>query len=123
MAVLNEAWSVLRDRHRRTLYDRERATAAAIRTARTTAATPAPFAQPTWTEPTTSAAPGTVLDFGRYEGRTLADLAVRDPDYLEWLVRTRIGNRFRHEVDRLLATSRIATATGQPMRRSRFRRG
>jgi len=147
MAILNEAWALLRDRRRRALYDRERASAEAVRATRpearagtrAEASSAAPMASPTasspppgspiWTPP--SAAPGsaTVLDFGRYEGRTLAELAIADPDYLEWLVRTRIGSRFRHEVDDLLATARVrsvrggaATATVPPARRSRFRR-
>lgn len=133
MAELNEAWSILRDRRQRTRYDRERASAAAIHSARTSPM-PAPAA---WQAPAPAAAspesttasgstqmgPGTLLDFGRYEGHSLAELAIRDPDYLEWLVRTRIGSRFRHEVDRLLTPTRgAAVAGGHPMRRGFFRR-
>jgi curved DNA-binding protein CbpA len=132
MAALNEAWSILRDRRRRTRYDRDCAATAAVSAARTT---PKP-AQAAWQAPVPGAAapgpstgsgptpmgPGTLLDFGRYEGHSLAELAARDPDYLEWLVRTRIGSRFRHEVDRLLVPTREATATGRPIRRGFFRR-
>jgi curved DNA-binding protein CbpA len=118
MAVLNEAWSILRDRRRRTRYDRQRATAAAVQAAKTeqpsTAAPVTAWQPPAWSpaaQPAASGA-GAVLDFGRYQGRTLADLATRDPEYLEWLVRTRIGSRFRREVDNLLAATRpMATAT------------
>lgn len=45
-----------------------------------------------------------VLDFGRYEGWTIADLARRDPDYLRWLRRHSSGIRFRNEIDATLAT-------------------
>jgi curved DNA-binding protein CbpA len=116
MTALNEAWAMLRDRRRRARYDRELATAEAVRTG---GAGPAPQ-PPLRTQPSS----GTVVDFGRYEGRTLAELAVSDPGYLEWLVRTRIGSRFRPEVDRLFA-SRVATAPPPPLarRRSFFGRG
>jgi len=30
-----------------------------------------------------------ILDFGRYAGWSLAQIVEKDPDYLEWLVRTR----------------------------------
>lgn len=134
MAELNEAWALLRDRHRRANFDRDRATATVIEAARAEqqAAATVQQAQKAATPPTGSAwttraatgamSSGTVLDFGRYQGRTLGELAVCDPEYLEWLVRTRIGNRFRHEVERLFATTRLATAGGPPPRRGLFSR-
>jgi curved DNA-binding protein CbpA len=42
------------------------------------------------------------LDFGRYQGWTLADVARTDPDYLRWLRRHSSGLRFRAEINRLL---------------------
>ena len=42
------------------------------------------------------------LDFGRYEGWTLADVARRDPDYLDWLRRHASGARYRDTIDILL---------------------
>jgi hypothetical protein len=39
-----------------------------------------------------------VLDFGRYQGWTIADLARRDPDYLRWLSRHSSGIRFRSAI-------------------------
>lgn len=42
------------------------------------------------------------LDFGRYQGWTLADLARSDPDYLRWLRRHSSGLRYRAEINRLL---------------------
>ena len=45
----------------------------------------------------------TRLDFGRYSGRTLGDLARSDPDYLRWLSRHSSGIRYRGAIMRLLA--------------------
>jgi curved DNA-binding protein CbpA len=43
------------------------------------------------------------LDFGRYAGWTLSDLATHDPDYLRWLSRHSSGIRYRRAILRLLA--------------------
>jgi curved DNA-binding protein CbpA len=40
----------------------------------------------------------TVMDFGRYEGRSIAELARMDPDYLLWLARTPAGRRYEPEI-------------------------
>jgi molecular chaperone DnaJ len=42
------------------------------------------------------------LDFGRYAGLSLRDIARRDPDYLRWLARHSSGIRFRAEIARIL---------------------
>jgi curved DNA-binding protein CbpA len=42
------------------------------------------------------------VDFGRYTGWSLRDLARHDPDYLRWLSRHSSGVRFRAEILRLL---------------------
>jgi curved DNA-binding protein CbpA len=42
------------------------------------------------------------LDFGRYEGWTLGEVARRDPDYLAWLRRHQSGARYRDAIDILL---------------------
>lgn len=44
----------------------------------------------------------TVLDFGRYAGMTLHDIAKQDTEYLRWLSRHSSGIRFRHEIERVL---------------------
>ena len=44
----------------------------------------------------------TVLDFGHHAGRTIAELAVTDPDYLRWLARHPSGVRYRAEIQRVL---------------------
>lgn len=43
-----------------------------------------------------------VLDFGRYKGWTLADVARADPDFLEWLERMPIGRQYAREIDTCL---------------------
>jgi hypothetical protein len=47
---------------------------------------------------------GSVLDFGRYAGWSLGQIAIADPVYLEWLARTPIGRSFNREIHALLAT-------------------
>ncbi len=44
----------------------------------------------------------TVLDFGHHAGRTIAELARTDPDYLRWLARHPSGFRYRAEIERVL---------------------
>jgi curved DNA-binding protein CbpA len=45
---------------------------------------------------------GSVLNFGRYAGWSLGEVARRDPEFLEWLDRMPIGRPYRDEIDRLL---------------------
>jgi hypothetical protein len=42
-------------------------------------------------------------------GRTIADLAESDPDYLHWLERHPSGVRYRAEIRRVLGTVRLST--------------
>ena len=48
---------------------------------------------------------GRTLDFGHYAGRSIAELAGEDPDYLRWLARHPSGARFRSEIQRVLASA------------------
>jgi curved DNA-binding protein CbpA len=43
------------------------------------------------------------LDFGRYAGMTLREIARVEPGYLEWLRRHSSGLRYRHQIDHVLA--------------------
>lgn len=45
------------------------------------------------------------LDFGHYAGRTIAELANEDPDYLRWLARHPSGIRYRAEIGRVLQSA------------------
>jgi curved DNA-binding protein CbpA len=56
--------------------------------------------------------PGSALDFGRYEGWRLRELARRDPDYLRWLARHSSGIRYRSAIDLVLREARTAGAHG-----------
>ena len=42
------------------------------------------------------------VDFGRYEGWTIAALARHDPDYLRWLSRHSTGMRFQKAIEQAL---------------------
>lgn len=42
------------------------------------------------------------IDFGRYAGSSLRDLARTDPDYLRWLARHSSGIRYRREIAGIL---------------------
>jgi curved DNA-binding protein CbpA len=44
------------------------------------------------------------LDFGRYAGMTLRQIARLEPAYLEWLKRHSSGIRYRHQIEVVLAT-------------------
>ena len=43
-----------------------------------------------------------VLDFGRYAGMSLHDIARQDTEYLRWLSRHSSGIRFRNEIEQVL---------------------
>ena len=45
---------------------------------------------------------GSVLNFGRYAGWSLGEIARSDIEYIEWLDRTPIGRPYRDEVDVIL---------------------
>lgn len=45
------------------------------------------------------------LDFGHHAGRTIAELAQIDPDYLHWLARHPSGVRYRAEIARVLESA------------------
>ena len=96
MAELNDAYSKIRTADRRAVHD------LANRRAAPPAAAVAP---PTARQPRrgdAAKASGGTLDFGRYRGWSLADLANHDPDYLRWLSRHSSGLRYRGEIEALL---------------------
>ena len=82
MARINEAWRVLGDAVRRAEYDGPTATA------------PPP--------PRQRRSDSTVLDFGRYAGWSIRDIANCDENYLHWLGRTPLGRPLRHEISQVL---------------------
>jgi len=67
---------------------------------------------------------GSVLNFGRYSGWSLGEIARSDLEYVEWLDRMPIGRSYREEIDAILRASgrrRSADAEGTE-RRGLFRR-
>ncbi len=113
MAELNEAYALVRTPDRREVYDRGRAS----QPQPSVTVTPPPGAT------SSAAAPraNDRLDFGRYQGWTIRDLARQDPEYLRWLSRHSSGIRYRRQIEELLReTSAPAPATsakGKPKRR------
>ena len=103
MVEFNVAWSVLGNPSLRAAYDAERSQPA------TSPATAVGAYEPGRKGAGRSDLPprgahdtSTVLDFGRYAGWSIAQVARSDPEYLEWLVRTAIGRRLTGEVKTFL---------------------
>jgi hypothetical protein len=67
---------------------------------------------------------GSVLNFGRYAGWSLGEIARHDLEYIEWLDRAPIGRNFRDEVDKILRSSgrRRSAADEADDRRGLYRR-
>ena len=107
MAALNHAWGILRNANARAAYDQARAEA------QRTPEVSKPEVSHEMRTPMPAALrgkpSGSVLDFGRYAGWSLGQIATGDPVYLEWLARTPIGRSFNREIDALLATHTAAT--------------
>ncbi|MEX2136626.1 MAG: DnaJ domain-containing protein [Chloroflexota bacterium] len=94
MADLNWAYAQVRDEAARRAYERDR-----MANPPRTAAEPRSHGAPL---PDDDDATHVTLDFGRYQGWTLRDVARRDIDYLIWLRRHASGARFRAAIDRLV---------------------
>lgn len=112
MAELNDAYAQLRTTDRRALYDR--------------LAAPPPPTLRERTQPQHKPAGSRresgkkgVLDFGRYVGWNVADLARHDPDYLRWLSRHSSGIRYRREIAELLDAHAKVREDLPPTRRRR----
>lgn len=67
---------------------------------------------------------GTVLNFGRYAGWSLGEVARSDVEYIEWLDRAPIGRNYRQEIDDILRAKgrRKSADAGETDRRGLFRR-
>jgi curved DNA-binding protein CbpA len=67
---------------------------------------------------------GSVLNFGRFAGWSLGEIARRDLDYIEWLDRMPIGRPYREELDAILRSTgrRKSASTDAKVRRGLFRR-
>jgi curved DNA-binding protein CbpA len=67
---------------------------------------------------------GTVLNFGRYAGWSLGEVARSDLEYVEWLDRAPIGRNYRQEIDEILRLSGRRTSANPDAsdRRGLYRR-
>ena len=98
MADLNWAYAQVRDEAARKAYERERMSNPPL-----TAAEPRSHGA---AMPDAHDATLATLDFGRYSGWQLRDVAKRDIDYLVWLRRHASGARFRSAIDQLVREQR-----------------
>jgi curved DNA-binding protein CbpA len=103
MARINEAWRVLGDPASRAEYDRP------------TAAPPP--------QPPNRRSDSTVVDFGRYKGWSIRDIANADDNYLHWLARTPMGRPLRAEITKALneRAEAFEARRSQPAKPSRSR--
>lgn len=116
MMELNRAYAEVRTADGRAVYDRVGPPASAATVQQPAAQPSSRFRTPPPGGRTTTAS--ALIDFGRYEGWTIADLARQDPDYLRWLSRHSSGIRYRREIaERLLAAA--APAAEAPARKRR----
>lgn len=126
MKAINEAWAVLGDASRRAAFDatgpggagqgnRRKADRRRTSDRRSAAPSTGPTAGRGMGRRYTAAEGG--LDFGRYAGWTIPDLAKHDPDYLEWLRRTPIGRPFSAQIEQVLAARTHVTTATAPARR------
>jgi curved DNA-binding protein CbpA len=103
MRELNQAYAVLKDPVLRARYDSELSIRRDRRATDRLVKRPVP---PHMTEngaygeagPPVGRPRGTVLDFGRYRGWSLGQIATHDPDFLEWLERSPAGRHLRGEI-------------------------
>jgi curved DNA-binding protein CbpA len=118
MKRINVAWAVLRDPARRALYDAERIPTLAPIPAPAPSAHSANEPGPPPGKPS-----GRVVDYGRYEGWSLGEIARVDPNYLEWL-REAPGYRWlRADVDAALESIRVGARERRRAHPGSMRRG
>lgn len=117
MAELNAAYAQIGTPDRRAVYDalqRRMSDAAAV-----SIPVPPPAPAPAGVSHAASPKPGNaVLDFGRYNGWSVADIAKQDPDYLRWLSRHSSGIRYRRKIAELL-DGQVPSPRGSPERKRR----
>jgi len=103
MKQLNAAWEILGHKDRRADYDRSRANGGqGAQAAIVTSAPGTRQMSPDHAGPPKGRAFGTVLTYGRYEGWSLGQVALVDPDFLEWMRSVPGGRYLRPEIDAIL---------------------
>ncbi len=129
MAELNAARDLLLDPAARAAHDRVRRTTGSTDAASAPDLAPGrasgPFSGTDVPEPASSSArpaagpppgnpSGSVLNFGRYAGWSLGEIARRDLEYVEWLDRMPIGRPYRAEIDAILRAARRRGTDSRP---------
>jgi curved DNA-binding protein CbpA len=122
MAEINTAYDTLKSPERRARYDaeltmrRDRRSSDRFVRRPTEVEVPPPASEPG--KPAAPASPygeagpprgparGSVLDFGRYRGWSLGQIAAHDPDFLLWLERSPAGRQYRVEIGQILGSTR-----------------
>jgi curved DNA-binding protein CbpA len=102
MAEINRAYDEVRTHERRASYDwRRKLVPVGPGRPDAAPATPAgaPQAGPLAQRVQAEEGINQVIDFGRYEGWTIAALARHDPEYLRWLSRHSTGLRYRKAIE------------------------
>lgn len=108
LEAIEEAYGVLHDRERRRRYDLEQAYASDRHAVPVTSGPPSVITIGSARSGVDAVrAPvltgsARVLDFGRYAGWSLRQVAMRDRDYLEWLRRAPGGRQYRAEIAAIL---------------------
>jgi DnaJ-class molecular chaperone len=107
MSDVNWAYSILREPELRAAYDRRQVAIPVSEpgsaTGPTTLSERVAEVAEAARERGASSGANTTLDFGRYTGMTLRQIARIEPGYLEWLRRHSSGLRYRHQIDEVLA--------------------
>jgi len=128
MKRINAAWEILGNKDRRAAYDTSRGAGGAA-PVQSTIVTSEPGARPV--SPDHAGPPrgrpfGTVLTYGRYEGWSLGQIALADPEFLEWLRSVPGGRYLRPEIDQILKEARgplggakFSTSSGSTTQRMR----
>lgn len=128
MSELNRAYGVLRDPQKRREYDDERKLMTPLghgaeeeppRSGGLAARMRAASAASAAAESSVQAGQGseeTRLNFGRYAGMTLREIAAQDMEYLRWLSRHSSGLRFRGEIDQILRQPQGSYSDSPPSR-------
>lgn len=105
MAELNQAYERVKTPDVRRRYDQERPRLRAMGPG------PSGITYDAWpdaryTGTTGPIDPTSALDFGRYSGWRICDIARTDPDYLRWLARHSTGVRYRDAIAQVLPGDR-----------------
>jgi DnaJ-class molecular chaperone len=116
MAELNLAYGAVRTPDRRKAYDRLRSggtVSVVVGQANGHAQSSRDAANGAGAKPTGGERPAqqgdsSVIDFGRYQGWSIREIARHDPDYLVWLSRHSAGSRYRQRISEELARRHAA---------------